>query len=133
MSDKKAEDVMGDAWDRCAEDLILKFGIGVLGGGVGAFSFQKQRYTSRHGRFGCWLWGWFGVYRMSVHFGKFEKIVDAKIYQCQKGPIVNLVPNSGSRNRRLRTLYIAKIKYMLVTPKEDGYLRASVFAPPRGI
>ena len=48
MSDKKAEDVMGDAWDRCAEDLILKFGIGVLGGGVGAFSFKNKgiRYAT---------------------------------------------------------------------------------------
>ena len=52
MSDKKAEDVMGDAWDRCAEDLILKFGIGVLGGGVGAF-FSKTKYSLRHGRFGA--------------------------------------------------------------------------------
>ena len=48
MADKKAEDVMGDAWDRCAEDLILKFGIGVLGGGVGAFLFKNKgiRYAT---------------------------------------------------------------------------------------
>jgi hypothetical protein len=31
MSEKKT----GVAWDRCAEDLILKFGVGVLGAGIG--------------------------------------------------------------------------------------------------
>ena len=40
MPEGRAEDVMGDAWDRCAEDLLIKFGAGVIGGGVAAILFK---------------------------------------------------------------------------------------------
>ena len=33
---------MGDAYDRCAEDLLIKFGAGVLGGAVGSFIFKNK-------------------------------------------------------------------------------------------
>jgi hypothetical protein len=47
MSKEKAsEDVMGDAWDRCAEDVLIKFGVGVLGGAVGTFLFKGKHLKS---------------------------------------------------------------------------------------
>lgn len=31
---------MGEAWDKCGEELLIKFGVGVLGGGVACLVFK---------------------------------------------------------------------------------------------
>ena len=50
MSHKKT----GDAWDQCAEDLIIKFGVGVLGTGLaGAVLFRGSNMRIASAAFGA--------------------------------------------------------------------------------
>jgi hypothetical protein len=50
MSEKKT----GIAWDKCAEDLIIKFGVGVLGAGLtGAVLFRSPSMKIASAAFGA--------------------------------------------------------------------------------
>ena len=49
-----SEKKTGVAWDRCAEDLIIKFGVGVLGAGLaGAVLFRGSGMSIASAAFGA--------------------------------------------------------------------------------